>query len=135
MLGVLGRSALSSGIFRRGLSTEVKARIEDMIGRSSVVVFMKGVPEAPRRGFSNGVVQILRMHGVPFEGINVLEDEDIRQGIKEFSEWPTIPQVYFKKGFLGGCDVLLEMHQTGDIPEELQKIGITSALAETKESS
>ncbi|QQP52965.1 Glutaredoxin [Caligus rogercresseyi] len=129
MLGLLTRRCVSGLRFgTRSLNTEVKSRIEEMIGRSSVVVFMKGVPAEPRCGFSNGVVQILRMHGVQFEGINVLEDEDIRQGIKEFSEWPTIPQIYFDKEFVGGCDVLLEMHQSGDILEELKKIGITSAL-------
>nr|ACO12166.1 Glutaredoxin-related protein 5 [Lepeophtheirus salmonis] len=126
------RSGLSQN-FCRLLSSEVKSRIEEMIGRSSVVVFMKGVPEDPRCGFSNAVVQIFRMHGVPFEGINVLDDEDIRQGVKEFSEWPTIPQVYFKSEFIGGCDVLLDMHQTGDIIEELKKLGITSALSQPKE--
>jgi len=89
---------------------------------------MKGVPSAPQCGFSNAVVQILRMHDVNYESHNVLADEEIRQGIKDYSNWPTIPQVYFDGEFVGGCDILLQMHQSGELVEELEKIGIKSAL-------
>uniref|UniRef100_A0A8C4QJM8 Glutaredoxin-related protein 5, mitochondrial n=1 Tax=Eptatretus burgeri TaxID=7764 RepID=A0A8C4QJM8_EPTBU len=99
------------------------------IGKKTVVVFMKGIPTQPLCGFSNAVVQILRMHGVEnYTTYNVLEDESLREGIKEFSNWPTIPQVFFNGEFVGGCDILLQMHQNGDLVEELQKVGIMSAL-------
>ena len=99
-----------------------------MVSASPVVVFMKGVPSQPRCGFSNAVVQILRMHDVEFNAHDVLEDEEVRQGIKGYSNWPTIPQVYLKGEFVGGCDILLNMHQSGELVEELDKIGIKSAL-------
>ncbi|MBS2600067.1 Grx4 family monothiol glutaredoxin, partial [Salmonella enterica subsp. enterica serovar Typhimurium] len=92
-------------------------------------VFIKGTPAQPMCGFSNAVVQILRMHGVENYGsYNVLEDQEIRQGIKNYSNWPTIPQIYFDGEFVGGCDILLQMHQNGDLVEELKKLGIRSAL-------
>jgi len=106
----------------------IETRLEGMVNQSDVVVFMKGVPSAPRCGFSNAVCQIMRMHDVPFESHDVLSDEEVRQGIKDYSNWPTIPQIYFKGEFIGGCDILLQMHQSGELIEELQKIGITSAL-------
>ncbi|KAL6436540.1 hypothetical protein ACFW04_004781 [Cataglyphis niger] len=96
---------------------------------------MKGVPEEPRCGFSNAVVQILRMHGVTYEAHDVLKDEELRQGIKDFSNWPTIPQVYINGDFVGGCDILLEMHKNGELIEELKKAGITSTLMENEEST
>ncbi len=108
-------------------------RIADLVKAADVVVFMKGVPEAPRCGFSNAVVQILKMHDAAFSSHDVLVDEDLRQGIKEFSEWPTIPQVFFKGEFVGGCDILLQMHQSGELVEELEKIGIKSALLKAEE--
>ena len=76
---------------------------------------MKGVPEAPRCGFSNAVCQILRMHDVTFKSFDVLSDEELRSGVKEFSKWPTYPQVFFKGELIGGCDILLQMHQSGDL--------------------
>nr|CAH7758800.1 unnamed protein product [Callosobruchus chinensis] len=91
---------------------------------------MKGVPEQPQCGFSNAVVQILRMHGVKYDAHNVLQDEDLRQGIKDFSNWPTIPQVFINGEFIGGCDIMLQMHQSGDLIEELEKAGIKSTLLE-----
>ncbi|XP_063720093.1 glutaredoxin-related protein 5, mitochondrial-like [Symsagittifera roscoffensis] len=100
-----------------------------MVAAKDIVIFMKGVPTAPQCGFSNAVVQILKMHGVEdYNAHNVLEENEIREGVKSFSNWPTIPQVYFKGEFIGGCDVLLQMHQSGDIVEELQKLGIKSKL-------
>jgi len=112
----------------------IETRLESMVNQADVVVFMKGVPSAPRCGFSNAVCQIMRMHDVSFESHDVLADEEVRQGIKDYSNWPTIPQVYFKGEFIGGCDILLQMHQSGELIEELQKIGITSALLEPDEA-
>jgi len=90
---------------------------------------MKGTPEQPLCGFSNAVCQILRMHGVPpFDSYNILEDEELRQGIKEFSNWPTIPQVYIGGEFVGGCDIMIDMHKNGELIEELKKVGIKSDL-------
>ncbi|XP_063977478.1 glutaredoxin-related protein 5, mitochondrial [Diachasmimorpha longicaudata] len=119
-------------IFRR-MSTITKD-IENLIKHNKVVVFMKGVPEAPRCGFSNAVVQIFRMHGVKYDAHDVLANEDLRQGVKEFSNWPTIPQVFMNGEFVGGCDILLQMHQNGELIEELKKIGITSALLQEEKN-
>lgn len=107
--------------------------IEKLVKNNKVVVFMKGVPEAPKCGFSNAVVQVLRMHAVNYDSHNVLENEDIRQGIKDFTNWPTIPQVFINGEFIGGCDILLQMHQNGELIEELKKVGITSALLKKAE--
>ncbi|XP_070181184.1 glutaredoxin-related protein 5, mitochondrial-like [Littorina saxatilis] len=96
---------------------------------------MKGTPDQPRCGFSNAVVQILRFHGVEnFDSVNVLEDEDVRQGIKEYTEWPTIPQIFMNGEFLGGCDIMMDMHKNGELIEELKKAGIRSALLEKAEN-
>lgn len=115
------------------LSEELEKRIEGCIKSGDVVVFMKGVPEAPRCGFSNAVCQILRMHDVTFKSYDVLADEQLRSGVKDFSKWPTFPQVFFKGELIGGCDILLQMHQSGDLIEELEKIGIKSALLQTED--
>lgn len=116
----------------RRLSSEIdiKDEIDHIVKSNKVVLFMKGVPEAPKCGFSNAVCQILRMHGVAYESHDILEDESLRQGIKEYSNWPTIPQVFINGQFVGGCDVLLQLHQSGDLIEELEKAGIKSALVE-----
>ncbi|XP_055715439.1 glutaredoxin-related protein 5, mitochondrial [Phlebotomus papatasi] len=106
----------------------VSQEIDKMVKKSKVVVFMKGNPEAPRCGFSNAVVQVMRMHGVPYDSYDVLSDESLRQGIKDFSNWPTIPQVFINGEFVGGCDIMLQMHQNGELIEELKKAGIKSAL-------
>lgn len=95
---------------------------------------MKGVPDAPRCGFSNAVVQIMRMHAVPYESHDVLSDENLRQGIKDYSNWPTIPQVFINGEFVGGCDIMLQMHQSGELIEELKKVGIKSALLTAEEA-
>ncbi|XP_068729289.1 glutaredoxin-related protein 5, mitochondrial-like [Montipora capricornis] len=109
-------------------------RFDEVVKRDKVVVFMKGVPHQPMCGFSNAVVRILEMHGVEEYGnYNVLEDEDLRQGVKEYSTWPTIPQVYIGGEFLGGCDIMLQMHQNGELIEELQKVGIRSLLVDKAE--
>lgn len=95
---------------------------------------MKGIPEQPMCGFSNAVVQIFSMHGVTnYDAHNVLADENVRQGIKEFSNWPTIPQIFIGGEFVGGCDILLQMHKNGELIEELQKVGIQSALIEQED--
>merc|ERR1711983_300545 len=122
------RTISTSKIFCTEMDSDIKSRLDGMAGQADIVIFMKGVPAAPRCGFSNAVCQILRMHDVPFESHDVLADEEVRQGIKDYSSWPTIPQVFFKGEFIGGCDILLQMHQSGELIEELQKIGITSAL-------
>ena len=109
-------------------------RFDEVVKKDKVVVFMKGVPEQPMCGFSNAVVQILRMHGVEGYGsYNVLEDEDLREGVKEYSKWPTIPQVYVGGEFLGGCDIMLQLHQNGELIDELQKVGLRSVLLDKAE--
>lgn len=108
--------------------------ISKLVKNNKVVVFMKGVPDAPQCGFSNAVVQIFRMHGVTYDSHNVLVNETIRQGVKDFTNWPTIPQIFIDGEFVGGCDIVLQMHQNGELVEELKKVGITSALLE-KEAS
>ncbi|KAK5643652.1 hypothetical protein RI129_007497 [Pyrocoelia pectoralis] len=108
--------------------------IKQLIDKNKVVLFMKGVPEEPKCGFSNAVVQILRMHGVTYDSYDVLKDESLRQGIKEYSKWPTVPQVFINGELIGGCDIMLSMHQSGDLIEELQKAGIKSALLEQKDT-
>jgi monothiol glutaredoxin len=101
------------------MEDHVKQRIEELISSSPVFVFMKGNKLMPQCGFSNNVVQILHSLGVPFETFDVLADGEIRNGIKEYSEWPTIPQVYVKGEFMGGSDILIEMYNSGELRENL----------------
>jgi monothiol glutaredoxin len=101
------------------MDTVVQARIEALLASSPIVVFMKGNKLMPQCGFSNNVVQILNALAVPFETFDVLSDMEIRQGIKEFSEWPTIPQVYVNGEFIGGSDILIEMYNSGELREKL----------------
>ena len=98
---------------------EIKEKIESLIKDNEVCLFMKGTPDAPQCGFSMAVTNVLKHLNVNFKGINVLEDEDLRQGIKEFSDWPTIPQLYVKKEFIGGCDIVKEMFEKGELKELL----------------
>lgn len=115
----------------RMMSDDKKIDFDKMIKDTGkpVVVFMKGTPDAPRCGFSNAVCQILRFHGVnDFGSFNVLADDEIREGIKQHTSWPTIPQVFFNGEFLGGCDIMLDMHKNGELIDELQKVGIRSKL-------
>ncbi|MFM7549594.1 MAG: Grx4 family monothiol glutaredoxin [Cyanobacteriota bacterium] len=102
------------------MDASTKQRIEALIASSPIVVFMKGSKLMPQCGFSNNVVQILHALGVPFETVDVLADPDIRQGIKEFSNWPTIPQVYVRGDFMGGSDILIEMYNSGELREQLE---------------
>ena len=92
-----------------------KEFIEKEINNNEVCLFMKGTPDAPQCGFSMAVSNILKILEVKFKGINVLENEQLRQGIKEFSEWPTIPQLYIKKEFVGGCDIIKEIYENGEL--------------------
>ena len=98
---------------------EIKNKIENLINDNEVCLFMKGTPQAPQCGFSMAVVNILKHLNVNFIGINVLEDENLRQGIKTFSDWPTIPQLYIKKEFIGGCDIIRELFENGALKKLL----------------
>tara|TARA_Y200000002_G_C22635103_1_gene644273 strand:+ start:585 stop:905 length:321 start_codon:yes stop_codon:yes gene_type:complete len=98
---------------------EIKEKIENLIEENEVCLFMKGTPDAPQCGFSMAVSNVLNHLKVNFKGINVLEDNNLRQGIKEFSDWPTIPQLYIKKEFIGGCDIVKEMFEKGELKKLL----------------
>ncbi|XP_022218881.2 glutaredoxin-related protein 5, mitochondrial [Drosophila obscura] len=111
-----------------------KSTLEKLVRTNKVVIFMKGNPQAPRCGFSNAVVQIMRMHGVQYDAHDVLQNEALRQGVKEYTDWPTIPQVFIDGEFVGGCDILLQLHQSGDLIEELKKVGIISELLKAEET-
>ena len=99
---------------------DIKEKLKKIIDDNEVCLFMKGVPEAPQCGFSMAVSNILKHLNVKFKGINVLEDESIRQGVKEYSDWPTVPQLYIKGDFVGGCDIVKEMFENGELKELLQ---------------
>ena len=94
---------------------EIKEKINNLINDNQVCLFMKGTPEAPQCGFSMAVSNVLKHLNVNFKVINVLEDEKLRQGIKDYSDWPTIPQLYVKKEFIGGCDIVKEMFEKGEL--------------------
>ena len=102
------------------MDIETKSKIEDLINSNPIIVFMKGTKLMPQCGFSNNVVQILNALGVHFETFDVLSDMEIREAIKEYSSWPTIPQVYLKGEFLGGSDILIEMYNSGDLKDKLE---------------
>ena len=101
------------------MSEDVRARIEGLIQSNKVMLFMKGTKQFPACGFSNTVVQILKKESVPFETFNILADGDVRQGLKEYSNWPTYPQLYVDGKFVGGCDIVTELHQSGELAKEL----------------
>ncbi len=107
----------------------VRDRIHQEVTGSDVVLFMKGTPVFPMCGFSAAVVQVLNHLNVPFKGINVLEDPGIRQGIKDYTNWPTIPQLYVKGEFVGGCDIIREMFESGELIELLNTKGINVQVA------
>ena len=100
---------------------EIKEKIKNLINDNQVCLFMKGTPEAPQCGFSMAVANVLKHLNVNFKGINVLEDENLRQGIKDFSDWPTIPQLYIKQEFIGGCDIVKEMFEKGELKKLFQE--------------
>jgi monothiol glutaredoxin len=107
-------------------NSPVLERIKDDIAQNPVTLFMKGTPVFPQCGFSAAVVQILTQMGVKFKGVDVLADPEIRQGIKEFSNWPTIPQLYVKGEFVGGCDIIREMYEAGELQDLLKEKGVTT---------
>ena len=102
------------------MTPETKERIDTIVNSSKIVVFMKGNKLMPQCGFSNNVVQIMNVLGIPFETFDVLEDSDIRQSIKEYSSWPTIPQVYINGEFVGGSDIMIELYQSGELQQMVE---------------
>ena len=102
------------------MTPETQARIEDLLKQNKIMVFMKGNKLMPQCGFSNNVVQILNVLGVPFETLDVLADPEIRDGIKQYSNWPTIPQVYVNGEFVGGSDIMIELYQKGELQQMLE---------------
>ena len=104
--------------------SDINARIKSELESADVVLFMKGTPQMPQCGFSQQVVQILNHVGAPYKAINVLADGEIREGVKAYSNWPTIPQIYVKQEFLGGCDIIREMFQSGELTALFDKEGI-----------
>lgn len=105
--------------------TDATTQIKEQITANDVVLFMKGTKEMPQCGFSSRVAGVLNYMGVDFSDVNVLADENIRQGIKEFSDWPTIPQLYVKGEFVGGCDIITEMTISGELDTLLEENGVT----------
>ena len=99
---------------------DIKQKLKEIIDNNEVCLFMKGTPDAPQCGFSMAVSNILKLLNVNFKGINVLEDENIRQGIKDYSDWPTIPQLYIKGEFIGGCDIIKELFEKGELKTILE---------------
>ena len=106
------------------MDEQVKSTIKNQIDNNEVCLFMKGTPDEPQCGFSMAVSNILKILEVNFKGINVLADQSIRDGIKTYSDWPTIPQLYVKKEFIGGCDIIKEMYETGDLKKLFENKGI-----------
>ena len=102
----------------------IKQFIDQQLKSSDVVLFMKGTPQFPQCGFSGQVVQILDYLGVPYKGINILDSDELRQGIKAYSNWPTIPQLYVKSEFVGGCDIIREMFQSGELKGVFKEKGV-----------
>ena len=103
------------------MEQQTKDLIINEISNNEVCLFMKGTPDAPQCGFSMAISNMLKILEVNFKGINVLENEELRQGIKEFSDWPTIPQLYIKKEFVGGCDIVKEMYENGELRKTLEE--------------
>ena len=106
------------------MDQQVKQKIENEISNNDVCLFMKGTPELPECGFSMAVSNILKLLEVKFKGVNVLADQSIREGIKVYSEWPTIPQLYVKNEFIGGCDIVKEMYESGELAKLFESKGI-----------
>ena len=106
------------------MDQQINELIKNEIDNNEVCLFMKGTPDAPQCGFSMAVSNMLKILEVNFKGVNVLENEKLRQGIKEFSDWPTIPQLYIKKEFVGGCDIVKEMYENGELKKVLEDKGI-----------
>ena len=102
------------------MDQQIKDLITNEINENEICLFMKGTPDAPECGISMAVANILKVMEVKFKGVNVLENQEVRQGIKEFSDWPTIPQLYVKKEFVGGCDIVKEMYENGELAKLLE---------------
>ena len=108
------------------MEQSTKDKIQNIIDENDVLLFMKGTPVMPQCGFSAAVVGVLSHMGIKYNSVNVLEDPEIREGIKEFSDWPTIPQLYVKKEFVGGCDIIREMHESGELTHYFNEVGIST---------
>jgi monothiol glutaredoxin len=109
--------------------SDISSWIDDQVKSTDVVLFMKGTPDQPMCGFSGRLVQILDYVGVPYRGINVLESDALRQGIKDYSSWPTIPQLFVKGEFVGGCDIVTEMFQSGELKQLFAEKGVVQPAA------
>ena len=105
-------------------ATDVRQRIDDLVKSNPVVLFMKGTAQSPMCGFSGRSVQILQHLGVPFKGVNVLDSAELRQGIKDYTNWPTVPQLYVKGEFVGGADIMMEMFQSGELKQLMADKGV-----------
>ena len=115
------------------MTTDTKTRIDDTVTGSDVVLFMKGTKDMPQCGFSSRVAGVLNFMGVTYRDVNVLADEDIRQGIKDYSDWPTIPQLYVKGEFVGGCDIITEMTLSGELDALFEQKGVAYDKARAEE--
>ena len=107
------------------MDDQTKSLIQNNIDNNDICLFMKGTPDSPQCGFSMAVTNILKILEVNFQGVNVLESQNLREGIKVFSDWPTIPQLYIKKEFVGGCDIVKEMYESGELKKVLEDKGIS----------
>ena len=107
------------------MSNEIQTTIKEVVENNDVVLFMKGTKETPQCGFSNAVVNTLSFMNVDFKDVNVLEDDSLREGIKSFTDWPTIPQLYVKGEFVGGCDIIQDMYKSGELSEVLKSKNIS----------
>ena len=109
------------------MTDDAQARIAEMVAKSDVLLFMKGSPLFPQCGFSSRAVAILNHLGAEFDSVDVLQDQGVRQGIKAFSDWPTIPQLYVKGEFVGGSDIMMEMYESGELAQLFEEQGVVSA--------
>ena len=109
------------------MTEDTNARIAQLVNGSDVLLFMKGSPLFPQCGFSSRAIAILQHLDVPFDSVDVLQDQDVRQGIKAFSDWPTIPQLYVKGEFVGGSDIMMEMYESGELKDLLEQKGLVQA--------
>ena len=109
------------------MTDDTQARIGDIVNKADVLLFMKGSPLFPQCGFSSRAIAILQHLGVEFDSVDVLQDQEVRQGIKAFSDWPTIPQLYVKGEFVGGSDIMMEMYESGELATLMEEKGVASA--------
>src|ERR1700709_303412 len=128
-VGINGLTAARRAVPQKDANMSIEQFIDNEVKSNDVVLFMKGTPQFPQCGFSGQVVQILDHVGVGYKGLNVLESADLRNGIKTYSNWPTIPQLYLTGEFVGGCDIIREMFQTGELQQLFADNGVTVAAA------